>query len=92
MYDGPEIKYPQLSAGEVLEVRLYAWEPVGEEYEVCFEICSGEFEGRVVKAYVSSDQKADVHRSHRYAMEVGEVHTHHVRANWFEEVPLDDKK
>lgn len=92
LYDGSEIKYPQLSSDDVLEVRLYAWEPVGAEFEACFEICSGDFEGRVVKVYIGDQQKAEVHRGHRYAMEVGAVHSHHIRANWFEEMPLEEKK
>lgn len=91
-YDGPEIKYSQLSVDEVLEVRLYAWEPVGKEFEACFEICSGNFEGRIVKVYIDDEQKAEVHRGHRYAMEIAEVYAHHVTAKWFEEILLEDKK
>ncbi|MDO8452047.1 MAG: RNase H family protein [bacterium] len=86
LYDGPEMKYLLLSPDEEMEVRLYAWEPVGKQCEVCFEICSGDHEGRIVKAYVNIEQKTSIHRGHRYRMIVNEVFTHHITTSSLEEV------
>jgi len=92
LYDGSEVKYSQLDEGDVLEMRLYAWEPVGEEYEACFEICSGELKGKIVKVYIDDKQKATVHRTYRYGTRVDKVNKHHIRVKQFTELSKGKKK
>jgi len=86
IYDGDEVDYSKVSGGSVLEVRVYAWEPVGEEFEICFEICSGDFEGKVIKTSVNSETKLHLKRSHTYLIEADSIFKHHIGINLLEEI------
>jgi ribonuclease HI len=85
-FDAPEINYELANPGDYFLVRVYAWERVQDEFEVCVEIINGPHTGKVMKIYINGSKKADVHRQHYYEIEVGEVYTHHIRANSFKEV------
>lgn len=79
IYDDVEVKYENVRADEIFEGRVYAWELVGKhQYQVCFEICSGELEGKIIKAYVNAEQKSRLHRSYKYSIKVTEVFSHHI--------------
>lgn len=86
LYSGGRIKLSLLKTGMSIEGRVYAWERVSAEYEICFEICGGAFEGLVLVAYVDDKQKSGLHRGHRYSLEVGDVYREHVRIKRFEEI------
>lgn len=85
LFEGPEIKYSQLSQDSLVEARLYAWEPVGEQYEVCFEIYSGPHKGKTMRVYVDDTQKAAIHRGHTYLIDIEKVFTHHILAKSFKD-------
>lgn len=80
--EGSEIKYPLLSPGDVFPVRVYAWEPVGEQYEICSEILDGEFAGKILKMYVSQEEKRLIHRTYSYDLSVKEIFAHHCRGRF----------
>lgn len=88
LFDGPIIKYPQLTPNDTLEARLYAWELVGKQYEVCFEIYSGKFREQIVKVYVDEKQKAVIHRGHYYKIIINEIFRYHITASSFREIEL----
>lgn len=92
LYKGKDIDYSRLSPSTALEVRAYAWERVRKQYEVCFEVCSGEFEGAVIKANIDDIQKTEIHRSHYYEIVLKEIFTHHVTISTFDEIePTKDE-
>lgn len=78
LYDGPEVDYSKIDSDSIFEARVYAWEPVGERFEVCFEACSGDFEGRVIKAYVDARLKSQLHRGHFYLINIDLIFRHHI--------------
>ncbi|MFC1802261.1 RNase H family protein [Patescibacteria group bacterium] len=78
LYEGSEVNYSAVNSGLEFEVRVYAWEPVGKRFEVCFEVCSGDFEGCIIKAYISEDFKLKLHRGHFYLIRIDSVFNHHV--------------
>ncbi len=88
IYEGEEVDYSKVSGGSVIEVRVYAWEPVGKEYEICFEVCSGDFEGGVIKTSVDAETKLQLKRSHTYLIEIDSVFSHHVSINLLEEIEV----
>jgi ribonuclease HI len=85
LYDGEEIEYQKISKDLRLKVRVYAWQPVGDEYEICFEICSGEFEGQIIKTSVLPAEKQGLQRGHFYLVNVDSVLKHHVKITVIEE-------
>lgn len=87
MFDGPEVVYANLEGGTHWSVRLYAWEVIGEQCEICFEVFDGQYTGRIVKAYVDLPTKHDLHRGHFYTFEVAEVQKHNVLIQNIQEVP-----
>ena len=86
LYDGEEVIYSDVKAGDIAEMRVYAWELLKKEFEVCFEACSGEHEGKIIKTTVSPELKASLHRGHVYLIEIDDVFNHHVSINLLEEV------
>ncbi len=80
LYDGPEVNYSQLDINDI-KVRVYAWEPVGDQFEICFEVCSGDFEGKTIKAYVNAQQKSELQRGHKYILKISKVFKHHIEIN-----------
>ncbi|MCK5027038.1 MAG: hypothetical protein KAS07_01325 [Candidatus Pacebacteria bacterium] len=78
-YDGAEINYPKVSAKTTFSVRVYAWEPVSNQFEVCFEICSGNFKKNIIKTIVKSSEKKILHRGHCYIIKISRVFKHHVQ-------------
>lgn len=88
IFDGDEITYTDLSSGKRLNVRVYAWEVIKTEVEVCFEITSREFRGMIIKSRVSHAQKANLHRGHMYSIKIADVCRHHVTINSYKEKPL----
>lgn len=86
IFGGNEIQYPRLKEDGVFEAHVYAWERVGDRYEVCFEVSSGEYVGKIVKAYISEGQKAKVHRGHYYTVRIDKVFTHHITTIMIHEV------
>ncbi len=85
LYDGKEVFYPKLKLGEI-EARLYAWETVGKQVEVCFEICSDYLHGGIVKAYVSPVLKNELHRSHIYKISISKICSHHIEIQLIKEI------
>jgi ribonuclease HI len=86
IYDGQEVGYGQIGGGTIFEARVYAWELVRKQVEVCFEACSGKFEGCIVKAMIEEAEKSGLHRGHIYLIEVDAVFKHHIRIIVHEEI------
>lgn len=86
-FNGPEIDYRTLTVGDVLKVRVYAWEPIQEQCEVSTEILSKRNKGEKLKVYIDLKDKAIVNRSHVYKIKVKEVFRHHVLVEYFKEIP-----
>lgn len=78
IYEGDEVDYSSVKPELIIEVRVYAWELVGKKFEICFEVCAGDFEGGIIKAYVTPEQKSHLHRSHFYIIKIVGVFTHHI--------------
>lgn len=87
LFEGPEVPYDSLVEGSRWSVRLYAWEVVGDQCEVCFEVFDGEYQGRVVKAYVDLATKHDLHRDHCYTFDLAKVQKHNILIENIQEVP-----
>jgi len=85
LYDGKEIDYSKLTKCNI-EARVYAWEPVEKQIEICFEICSEYLHGCIVKAYVSPLLKNELHRYHIYKINISKIYSHHVEIELIEEV------
>jgi hypothetical protein len=79
LFDGEEIDYSKLSAGDSLDVRVYMKDAVQREFEVTGEISDGNNFGKTVKIYVSFIEELGLHRHHYYRFTVKEVYKHHIR-------------
>ncbi len=87
LYDGDEISYKELKAGDPLEVRVYKKDSVQKDYEVSGEISDGDLFGKKIKIYVSILQELELHRHHFYKIVIQDVYKYHVRIRSdFEEV------
>ena len=84
IYDGDEVDYSRVSSDAIIEVRVYAWMPVNNDYEICFESCSGDFEGHIIKTYVTQELKDQLQRGHFYMINIAEVFKHHIRIELLE--------
>lgn len=85
IYDGKEVDYFKLTQCDI-EARVYAWETVGKQVEVCFEICSDYLHGSIVKAYVIPSLKDKLHRSHIYKINISKICSHHIEIKLVKEV------
>jgi len=86
IFDGEEVNYSALSDDNEMEVRVYAWQPVEKEFEICFEICSGDFKGKVIKTSVTANEKSLLLRGHFYLIEIVAVFNHHVKISILDEI------
>lgn len=89
-FDGSGVNYSSIEVDSILAIRVYAWELVQNEYELSAEILDGVNIGKVVKIYVNSEAKKDIHRQHCYKIEVNKVYSHHIKAGSWEEFKLTD--
>lgn len=90
LFDGDEITYSELSAGDNLDVRVYRKDSVQKEFEVLGEISDGEHFGKKIRIYVSFVDELELHRHHYYRVTVKEVRKHHIRImSDFEEIDAD---
>jgi ribonuclease HI len=85
LFDGPEVKYADISFEMRITARVYAWELISDDVEIFFEIVSRECRGMIIRARVSQDQKLDLHRSHIYHLKIAEVLRHHITIRSFKE-------
>lgn len=85
LFDGVEIKYSDISPETRITARVYAWELISNDVEVCFEIISREYRGMIIKARVSQEQKLKLHRGHIYHLKIAEVFRHHITIKSFKE-------
>lgn len=85
LFDGPEVKYSDISSEVRITARVYAWELISDDVEVCFEIFSRKHKGMIIKARVNQDQKLELHRGHIYYLRIAKVHRYHVTINSFKE-------
>lgn len=86
IFDGPDIDYSLLSQGDVLDVHVYAWEPVQKEVEISSEVLNGEHTGKILTLYVDYDQKSLLHRRHKYQIVIDKVLKHHIRIHSSKEI------
>jgi len=87
LYDGEEINYKLLKAGDQLTVRIYKKDIVQKDFEVSGEISEGEHFSKKIKIYVSILQELELHRHHFYNVAIKDVYKYHVRIRGdFEEV------
>jgi len=86
LFDGLEISYDDLKSGDEIYVRIYAWEMVGNMYEIKAEIYEGYFLGRKIKMYVDSSFKGRLHRTHKYKIHILKSNRHHILVESVEDV------
>jgi ribonuclease HI len=85
LFDGPEIKYSDISLKTAITARVYAWELINKDVEICFEIISRKHRGMIIKARVGQDQKSKLHRGHIYHIKISEILRHHITIKSFKE-------
>lgn len=78
MFDGPDVNYFLLSERDVLNVHIYSWERVQDEFEISAELLDGANKGKVIKIYLDLTKKSSMHLRHRYEIVVDKVFKHHV--------------
>ena len=83
---GSEISYSMLQPGNVLKLRVYAWEVVQNQCEISAEIITGENKSKKIKIYVSLKEKQNLHRDHHYTVKVGHVYKHHIQISSSKEI------
>lgn len=86
LFDGLEINYESIKAGDTVHVRVYSWELVRDLYEITAEIFEGDFLGRKLKIYGNKIIKDQLHRSHKYKITVMKVNRHHILVDSIEEI------
>lgn len=77
-YNGDEIDYRKLNSNSFLKVRVYKKEKVGNQYEVCVEICEGQFEGKKAKIYTDHSLERKLNRGNTYTIKLQIIGSHHV--------------
>jgi len=93
LYDGDEINYKDLSAGDELEIRIYKKDSVQKEYEISAEISDGDQFGKKIKIYVDFMLETKFHRHHFYIIMIKDVYKHHVKIrDDFEEITKESEE
>ncbi|MFH0951805.1 MAG: RNase H family protein [Patescibacteria group bacterium] len=77
-YKGEEVQYSRLDEKEEYHIHVYKKEPVGDQWEVCTEVCEGPLVGRVLKIRTDSIMEDRLHRRHEYTIRLKRVFSHHV--------------
>ena len=91
LFDGDEINYAFLSAGDILEVRVYKKDAVQKDFEVLAEISDGDHFGQRIRIYISFVEETFLHRHHYYRVTVKEVGKRHIKIRPdFEEINPDE--
>jgi ribonuclease HI len=77
-FDGPEIKYKQLSDGQEIHVNIFKKEPVQDQWEVWAELCEGEYQGQKMKFYVDDVLAGKLNRGNQYVLRVKQTYRFHL--------------
>jgi ribonuclease HI len=85
-YDGTEISYSTLKEGDILNVRMYAWEMISKQYELSVEVYEGSFLGQTIKISIDKEMKNKLHLSYCYLISVKKIYRHHIQIDLLKEV------
>lgn len=89
MFDGPEIDHALLHPGDYLNINVYKWELVDDQYEIGLEIIDGRYKGMTMKIYVDRQLKNFLHRQHQYSIQIERSYRHHAAISKAEEIDKD---
>jgi ribonuclease HI len=78
LFDGAEIMYSDVKTNDVLYIRVYSWEMVGDMYEITTEAYKGSFKGKKIRIYTEREFKENMHRGHFYKVKVKRSNKHHL--------------
>lgn len=77
-FDGHEIAYKLLKAGDEIHVNVFRKDPVQEEWEIWVEVCEGEKKGQKLKIYIGNELAAKLQRGNQYILRLKKVFRFHV--------------
>lgn len=78
-FDGTEIKYNRLNAGDKIHVNIYKKDPIQDESEISAEICDGNNKGCKLKIYTDNKLADKLNRGNEFIVRIKEVHRYHIR-------------
>ncbi len=78
-YDGISINYSKIFVKDELHIHIFKKDPVGDEWEVNAEICSGAHIGKKLKLYCDDVLASKLKRRNEFIVRIKKVNIFHIR-------------